>query len=78
MGLAQAITFQEKQLDQNLYDVDYQQKEEFEWPRKQIGLYLLSLKGDRQSRGVFFRDCNRNLLDLQKKTKNNQSFLLKV
>jgi len=40
MGLAQAITFQEKQLDQNLYDVDYQQKEEFEWPRKQIVLFI--------------------------------------
>jgi hypothetical protein len=40
MGLAQVITFQGKQLDQNLYDVDYQQKEEFEWPRKQIGIYI--------------------------------------
>ncbi len=31
---------------------------------KQISLYTSSLKGDRQSRGIFFRDCNRNLLEM--------------
>ncbi|AIQ96915.1 hypothetical protein EW15_0823 [Prochlorococcus sp. MIT 0801] len=35
---------------------------------------LLSLKGNGQSRGVFIRDCNRNLLDLLKKTKIIKDF----
>ena len=79
MGPAQATTFQERQLDQNLCDVDYQQKEEFEWPRKEISSYSYEPKQLWVKTGYFFQGLQQELARfLLTKAKKDESFLLKV
>ena len=77
MGQAQAITFQEKQLDQNLCDVDYQQKEEFVWPRKQISSYSYEPKQLWAKSGYFLQGLQQELARILVKEKKHSKFSVK-